>query len=301
MKRKSLRKLDYKIGFACNNYCIHCVQGGKRESVRARTLFQIMRDIRESAATCTEVVFTGGEPTIHPHFLEAVREAARAGYSVIQVQSNGRMFVYPEFCRAAMDAGVNDFCVAVLGDSARLHEAHTLAKGSFSQVVQGIRNLRSLGCRVSVNSVITKLNYRRLPRLAMFLSGLGVAQVQFAFPHPGGRAWINFPRVVPRMSTVVPFVCEGLRKGAQRGVRMMTEAIPPCMLPGFEGFIAERIMPDATVFDGDLVIERYEEYRRDKGKRKGPRCGQCRYFPSCEGTWKEYPEKFGWKEFRPVV
>ena len=55
------------------------------------------------------------------------------------------------------------------------------------------------------------------------------------------------------------------------------------------------------VADGDKFIENYGDYRRNEGKTKGPRCRTCKYFKICEGPWREYPEIYGWKEFRPVL
>jgi hypothetical protein len=37
-----------------------------------------------------------------------------------------------------------------------------------------------------------------------------------------------------------------------------------------------------------------------QGKSKRAECRSCRWDARCEGPWKEYPELFGWDEFRPV-
>ena len=44
----------------------------------------------------------------------------------------------------------------------------------------------------------------------------------------------------------------------------------------------------------------YRAYRLHEGKLKGPDCPECRWFPVCEGPWREYPERYGFDEFRPV-
>jgi radical SAM protein with 4Fe4S-binding SPASM domain len=80
----------------------------------------------------------------------------------------------------------------------------------------------------------------------------------------------------------------------------MTEAIPYCLMPGYEDHIAERIIPESMIFDDDRTIDNYGEYRRQEGKAKRPECSACRYFSRCEGPWREYPERFGWQEFVPI-
>lgn len=59
-----------------------------------------------TGAPCIQ--FSGGEPTIHPQFLEAVREAKRAGYAQIQIASNGLTFARDAgYAAAAAEAGLN--------------------------------------------------------------------------------------------------------------------------------------------------------------------------------------------------
>ena len=52
------------------------------------------------------VQFSGGEPTISPLFLDAVRYARKVGYFSVQAATNGIRFAQdPEFARQACDAG----------------------------------------------------------------------------------------------------------------------------------------------------------------------------------------------------
>ena len=53
------------------------------------------------------VQFSGGEPTLSPHFLEAIRYAVKLGYRSVQSATNGIQFAQsPEFCRQAAEAGL---------------------------------------------------------------------------------------------------------------------------------------------------------------------------------------------------
>lgn len=81
----------------------------------------------------------------------------------------------------------------------------------------------------------------------------------------------------------------------------MTEAIPYCLMEGYEEYIAERIIPPSVVYDAGFVVKNYGQYRKNKGKAKGPDCQKCKYFKICEGPWKEYPEIYGWDEFKPIL
>ena len=295
-----MEKVDLKIGFHCNNHCRHCVQGDKREKFGNKSLEKITQEIKMASKVSKELVITGGEPTLHKDFLEIVRLARQSGFELVNLQTNGRMLYYKEFCTEIIKAGVNSFTVALAGHCDKLHDFITTSRGSFVQTVEAVRNLKSLGQYVAINSVVSKLNYRYLPQMARFFVMLGVDQYQFAFVHPLGNAWCNFYSVVPRMSLIEPYVKAGLGIGIKAGKHVMAEAIPYCFMEGYEGCVAERFIPDTIVYDADNIIEDYTILRKTEGKKKRPSCAKCKFFKICEGPWKEYPQVYGWGEFKPV-
>lgn len=295
-------RIDLKVGFRCNNFCAFCVQGDKRERLPAKPMADLRSSLEEGRRSgATGVVVTGGEPTLHENILEIVRQAKSLGYETIQIQSNGRSFCYEKFCRRLIEAGANEFGPSLHGSRPEVHDFLTGSPGSFLQTVSGIRNLKRLGARVITNTVVTKANYRDLPRVAELLVSLGVDQYQFAFMHVSGRAAENKDWLVARKSVIEPWVKKGLDVGIRAGRRVMTEAIPYCFMAGYEDCVAERIIPATKIFDAETVIEDYTLTRRTEGKAKAPSCGRCAYDEVCEGPWREYPELFGWDEFEPVL
>lgn len=295
-----MKKLDLKIGFLCNNRCKFCVQGTKREKFGNKSFRRLVAEMKEARRDCGDIVFTGGEPTLRSDFFDLVKAAKEMGFKNIQIQTNGRLFAYKDFCRRTIEAGATDFSPAIHGHNARLHDFLTSTPGSFEETLRGIKNLVALDRVVCTNTVITKPNFRYLPQIAKLLAKAGVYQYQFAFVHITGRAAENKDVIVPRKSEIMPYVKKGLDVGVKAGIRVMTEAIPYCFMRGYKDYIAEKVIPRARVYDADFVIDDYSEYRKNKGKSKGPRCPECKYFGICEGPWKEYPELFGWREFRPI-
>ncbi|HBA61955.1 MAG TPA: hypothetical protein DCZ92_14305 [Elusimicrobia bacterium] len=294
-------RIDIKITFRCNNKCDFCAQGHKRDIVTDRTLEQVHKDLTSAYANGSrDVVFTGGEPTMHPHIIDCVAMAKKLGYHRIQLQTNGRTFAYKGLLERLKAAGANEMGPSLHGAKPETHDGLTHAPGSFMQTVSGIKNAASLGMHIITNSVITSANYKELPALAALLVKLGVRQYQFAFVHIIGTALENKKWIVPRKSEIMPWVKKGLDVGIEKDVLCFTEAIPFCLMKGYEQCVAERIIPEGPVADGEKFIKSYGDYRRNEGKIKAPSCRPCRYFKICEGPWREYPELYGWKEFRPV-
>ena len=301
IKNKPGKRVDIKIGYQCNNHCLACVQGEKRKTCLFRNKEQIKKELSEARKTCDSVVFTGGEPTLHPDFLNLVRFAQKLKFKTIQIQTNARLFAYKKFCQDTIKAGANEFSPALHGHNHKIHDYLTTVPGSFIQTVQGIKNLKSLGQPVITNTVITKLNYHHLPKIARLLVALDVDQFQFAFPHILGSAWKNRHSIIPKKAEVMPYVKKGLDIGIKAGKTVMTEAIPYCFMQGYEQYIAERIIPETMVIENNFKIKDYKKLRQTKGKIKGKKCKKCLYFPICEGPWREYPEIFGWSEFKPIT
>ena len=296
-----VKRVDIKVGFLCNNRCKFCVQGNKREKTPSKSLERIKRELVEGRETAEEVVFTGGEPALRlGELIIMIRYAKRLKYRIIQIQSNGRLFAYMDFCRSLINAGANEFSPAIHGSNEKIHDFLTASSGSFKQTVQGIRNLRNLGQVIITNTVITTCNYRFLPEIASLLVGLDVDQFQFAFPHILGSAYINKNWLIPKKSEIIKYVKQGLDIGIKAGRRVMTEAIPYCFMQGYEDYIAEKIIPETKIFDADFIVEQYSKHRKEIGKIKRSNCKRCIYDNICEGPWREYPEIFGWDEFKPI-
>lgn len=69
-----------------------------------RRMLQALRNERPVAGRIVQ--FSGGEPTIYPHFLEACQLAKEMGFSHIQAATNGIMLADLEFAKQAREAGL---------------------------------------------------------------------------------------------------------------------------------------------------------------------------------------------------
>lgn len=293
-------RVDIKTGWLCNNHCIFCVQGRKREIYGNKETNEVKRLLEEARQDADSVVFTGGEVTIRKDLIELVKFAKGLGFERIQIQTNGRMLAYKKMCEDLITAGANEFSPALHGHIPELHDYLTDAKGAFRQTVRAIRNLRELDQLIMTNTVIVRSNYRHLPELVKLLVALKVDQLQLAMVHPLGTAAEQFFRVVPRFTLVRPYLHKALKIGIRAGVTVMTEAVPYCFMQGLEPYVAERIMPRTKIMEGHLTVNDYTVHRLTEGKLKGPQCHDCILNPMCEGPWREYPEHYGFDELIPV-
>ena len=149
------------------------------------------------------------------------------------------------------------------------------------------------------NTVVVRDNIGDLPRIVALLGALGVRHAQLAFVHPVGTAVERFDEVVPRLPSVVEPIAHAREAARAAGMRLVTEGVPLCFLPGMEELAVEAAIPGTVVVDLDGASLDYSAWREREGKAHGPPCDACSARPRCEGPWREYPERLGWEEFRP--
>jgi len=102
------------------------------------------------------VQFSGGEPTLSPEFLRAVRYAREIGYFSVQCASNGIRFAQePEFCRAARAAGLR-LCYLQFDGVTNEANSHRKVGNLFDVKLHAIQNLAAAG--IDVVLVVTVVN-----------------------------------------------------------------------------------------------------------------------------------------------
>ena len=295
------KKLDLKLGYTCNNNCMHCIVGDKR-TLGDKTTQQVFIDLENGIRDgCNLLVITGGEPTIRKDFFQIVSYAKQLNYKMIQLQTNGRMFFSKQFTKRTMDAGLDQVVPAIHAHKPKIHDRITRADNSWKQTVEGIKNLREYDIHIYANTVVSKMNYKILPELARFLAKLKVDQMQFAFLHPAGNVAEYFKIMVPNVSVVAPYIHKSIAIAQSADVWSTVEGIPFCLMKGLEKHVSEQYIPTKSeVIDIDRTITDYYKLLKNKSRVKGPKCVICKFFDCCIGPWREYTNIKGFKEFKPV-
>ncbi|HBA61997.1 MAG TPA: hypothetical protein DCZ92_14515 [Elusimicrobia bacterium] len=312
----SFKKVVLVPGYQCNNRCVFCINSGKRD-IKPKTIFELRLEIKEAAARgCDYLEFAGGENTINPDFFRLVAFARRSGFKRVAIATNGRLFSYPAFARAAVDSGLSEIIFSIHGPDARVHDALTRVEGSFRQLLKGIENVRKIFKGIiATNTAVTRLNYRSLPATGKFIAGLGLYNAEFIFADPSyGGVHDNFKELMPRISDCAPYMRDCLDIAAPR-LAGATNALASCNwsaryvpLCYFEGYYPLQVSEarELLIYRNvqhvapDYVSLDYIKGRRELGRAKPPKCRGCALYAGCEGIWKEYLRVYGGGELKPV-
>lgn len=302
-----IKKTVIITGYACNNMCKFCIDSDKRK-MRNKTTGEIiaeMFDAKKRGTVYLELI--GGEVTIRPDAIKLVKTAKDMGFETIAMATNGRMFSYEEFAKKIMEVGLNHIIFSIHGHNEKLHDSLTAAKGSFRQLISGLKNVKKYGKDIQIgsNTTIVKQNYKNLEDIAKFIYKRGISNAEYIFIDPSyGAAFNDFYSFVPRISEAAPYIKKCLDIGKNNGADHWTARyVPLCYFDEYldqvselqerKLFSTEHLAPDFSNFD-------VENSRILIGRAKGKNCIGCGLSHMCEGIWKEYLKNYGEDELKPL-
>lgn len=158
----------------CNMMCDPCFMDANQVGYVHELSWDEVRRILDDSLNVKpkrqmSVQFSGGEPTLHPRFLEAVSYARDKGYFCVQCASNGIRFAQePEFCRAAKRAGLR-LCYLQFDGVGNRANSHRKVGNLFDIKLRAIENLAAAGIDVVlVVTVINGVNNDQVGRVIQF-------------------------------------------------------------------------------------------------------------------------------------
>lgn len=302
-----MKIVDIKLNYTCNNNCILCCQENEIKKADNTLTTEQVKDILQQNyehyiknGEQLKLTLTGGEPTLHTGLKEIIGCAQRLGYNPIQLQTNAIALSDASLTKEIIELGVTSFGISLHGNIAEMHEGFTRRQGSFEKTIQALKELKKYNVMVAINVVISRLNVKQLAEIVEFIGVNGLAQsVQLAFIHIIGRA-ANEKELVVSISEAAEQIKKGFEVGKKYDLNITCEAMPFCLMRGYEKQIAElHLDEDIIVYDKKGEIY-FSKYRKNEFKLKSETCKKCIFYNLCEGPWREYPETYGWDEFIPI-
>lgn len=145
----------------CNMMCDPCFMDANQVGYVHELSWQEIQEILDNSLKIKpkrqmSVQFSGGEPTLSPYFLQAVKYAKDVGYFSVQAATNGIKFAQdPEFAKQAYEAGMRIAYLQFDGVGNENNE-HRKISNLFDVKLRAITNLYNAG--IDVVLVITIVN-----------------------------------------------------------------------------------------------------------------------------------------------
>jgi len=174
----------------CNMMCDPCFMDANQVGFVHELTWEEIKQMLDNAITIKprrqmSVQFSGGEPTLSPYFLDAVRYARKVGYNSVQAATNGIEFAKSfEFAQQAVEAGMRYAYLQFdgIGNAANAHRA---VGNLFDVKLKAIENLHKAGCEiVPVITIINGINNEQVGKI-----------VKFALDNPKTISFLSFQPV----------------------------------------------------------------------------------------------------------
>jgi len=174
----------------CNMMCDPCFMDANQVGFVHELTWEEIKTLLDNAISIKprrqlSVQFSGGEPTLSPYFLDAIRYCRKLGYQSVQAATNGIEFAKrPDFAKAAAEAGLRYAYLQFdgIGNEANSHRA---VGNLFDVKLRAIENLYNAG--VDIVPVITLVNGINNEQVG--------AVVRFALDNPKKIPFLSFQPV----------------------------------------------------------------------------------------------------------
>jgi uncharacterized radical SAM superfamily Fe-S cluster-containing enzyme len=174
----------------CNMMCDPCFMDANQVGFVHELTWEDIKTVLDNAITIKprrqmSVQFSGGEPTISPYFLDAVRYARKVGYNSVQAATNGIEFAKsPEFAREAAEAGLR-YAYLQFDGIGNAANSHRRVGNLFDVKLRAIENLWNAGVDiVPVITIVNGVNNEQVGRV-----------VEFALDNPKKINFLSFQPV----------------------------------------------------------------------------------------------------------
>jgi len=148
----------------CNMMCNPCFMDANQVGYVHEPGFEDIKEIFDRAVSFKPkrqiiILLSGGEPTLSPFFLDAVRYAKKVGFYRVLAATNGIRFAQsPEFVQEAKEAGLHGVYLQFDGTTEEKNQ-HRGVGNLFDVKLQAIENLAKAGVKVTlVNTIVNTVN-----------------------------------------------------------------------------------------------------------------------------------------------
>lgn len=220
----------------CNAKCKFCIVYDSLNrpelTMRDEHVYETMRQSRGNG--CTDLGYSGGEPTVDPRIIDFVRYAKQLGFTRQSMNTNGIKFRKKQFCQDILEAGLTSIDISIHGHTDELHDSQVVRKGALAAIREACTHLRELRkthqFHLSATIVITRDNHQHLRDICIFLDSIGITHKRLKYAYEGNMSHEVIIEQVAPYQDVIPSIKDALDYLATQKHGFYITHIPLCLL-----------------------------------------------------------------------
>ena len=144
--------------FKCNLKCIHCYSSNKKSELTTNEIFKIIENLYETGVGLID--FGGGEPLLRDDIFDILSYSKDVGLYT-SITTNGTL-LNKESIKHLKNLNIDHICISLDGFKPETHDYIRNKKGTYDNVINGIKNCKSAGIDTQISTVIMKKNFNEL-------------------------------------------------------------------------------------------------------------------------------------------
>ena len=298
----------WNITRTCNLKCVHCYADasarkfdGELDWDQCCTVIDDLADYKVNA-----LLFSGGEPLVHPRFMDLLERATGKGLKVT-ISTNGTR-ITPESAARFKELGVAYVGISLDGIGA-VHDQFRGVEGSFDQAVRGFKLCSDVGQKTGLRLTLTRNNVQCMEQILDFIDANDIQRVCFYHLVPTGRGvevqTLTRQEARHAMDTLIARVEEWKAEGKNREVLTVTQPADGIANIDTQGMVhpdqfwqsvtlgnvKNNLFSDLWDAKAGAAAEMLPELRGsddplERQKKIEGRCGRCVHFALCGGGFR---------------
>jgi MoaA/NifB/PqqE/SkfB family radical SAM enzyme len=247
------------------------------------------------------VILTGGEPSMSPLLIPALRYASERGlYS--RMITNGQLIAEPVYFRQVVEAGLTHIHVSLHSYRPEVHDFITRYQGAWEVLVRCLSLVPEMGITADINCVINTYNADHLHENVMWLCDRFPFIRHFVWNgmDPNGNRAEENPDCIPRYHEAQVSLELAMDYLHRTGRTFRAERVPLCFMRrfAFASTEARKIIKEeerCIRFLDQKGFVHQQEFLHGKGDA----CDACRWDPVCAGMFS-MAKTFDERELSPM-
>ena len=209
-------RMDLALTYECNNDCFHCYNVKERHTVHMNVTEWKRAIDKIWELRIPHVVFTGGEPTLHPALPVLIAYAQNKGL-VTGLNTNGRLLSHANYLQTLVDAGLEHVQITLESHLPEIHDDIVQCSAAWQETVAGLRLALQSKLYLMTNTTLLRQNIPYLKDTLAFLVELGVPTVGLnALIHAGRGKMVEHPLKENELEGLLKLARESTQRHDQR-------------------------------------------------------------------------------------
>lgn len=160
------------VNLTCNLRCSYCDRVAN-ENATDYGDEEILNAISELRTTSSEIVFTGGEPTLNRNLVKFVKASRKMGFKDIKLETNGIMLSHKANVLKLRDAGVTEFIINFPAGRQQDYERITQTPGAWELANRALEYISSAGAGLTISIPILKETLNKTSKNVEYIISTG--------------------------------------------------------------------------------------------------------------------------------